>query len=436
MNARIVTVLAAIALAGVAAWPSFVSTREARASAGPTPAPVLADYAQRDRLVTFYESAVRAHPDQLVTRMLASQYLQRFRETGDAGDLVRGEYAAERSLALQPRFNVAGETTLASALTSLHRFRDGLAHAQRALDIEPTNPAAIAKVAGSDVELGRYDEAQRLLRSARAKDAANVAFGTAMARYDEVTGNLAAARRLIDRALEQVDSIMDSPAESRAWFHFRAGELAWAAGDGAVAERRFHEALEIFPNYARAWNGLARLYWGQRRWPQTLDAAERAAKLVPLPETLGYAADAQRALGEPAAARATDDLIGAIARIGNAGRLNDRALALYFADHSMRLSDAVAIARRDVTTRDDVFAEDALAWALARSGRSTEARVAARKAVRANTQDARLQYHAGAIAMQCGDRAEAVRRLQFALQLNAHFHPVEADDARRRLARL
>ena len=436
MSPRSLVVLAALALAGLAAWPSFVATREAQASAGPTPAPVLADYAQRDRLVSFYEGAVRRHPDQIVTRLLASHYLQRYRETGDAGDLVRGERAAEQSLALQPRSNVGGEMTLAAALTSLHRFRAGLVHARRALDIEPGNPATVAQVASTDVELGWYDDANRLLRASHPERETSVAIDTASARYDEVTGNLTAARRSIDRALAQTDSVMDNPAESRAWFHFRAGELAWTAGDGGTAERRFREALTIFPNYARAWNGLARLYWGERRWAETRDAASRAARLVPLPETLSYEADAQRALGEAATAQATDDLIDAIARIGNARGLNDRALAMYFADRGRRLGDAVAIARRDVAARDDVLAEDTLAWALARSGRWPQARDAARKAVRRNTQDARLQYHAGVIAMACGDRAEAALRLRTALDLNPHFHPAYADDARARLARL
>jgi tetratricopeptide (TPR) repeat protein len=448
MSARILVVLAASALTGLAAWPAFVTTREAQASAAPTPAPVVADYAQRDRLVAFYEDAVRRHPDQIVTRMLASQYLQRFRENGDAGDVMRGEHAARASLALQPRFNAGGEMALASSLVSLHRFREALAHAERALEIEPGNTAAVAQAASTQVELGRYDDARRLLTSGsaaaggdgtRAGDAAtgtDVALGTARARYDEVTGHLAQARRSIDLALVQTDSIIDSPAESRAWFHFRAGELAWVAGDAGTAERRFREALVIFPGYARALNGLARLYWAQRRWPDALDAATRAAQRVPLPETLGYEADAQRALGDEAAARGTEDLITAIARIGGAAAINDRALAISFAEHGRRLDDAVAIARRDVAARDDVFAEDTLAWALARSGHWTEARSAARKAVRWNTQDARLQYHAGVIAMECGDRGEAARRLHLALELNPAFHPVYADDARARLGRL
>jgi tetratricopeptide (TPR) repeat protein len=436
MSARILVVLAASALAGLAAWPAFVTTREAQASAAPTPAPVLADYAQRDHLVAFYENAVRQHPDQIVTRMLASQYLQRFRETGDAGDLLRAEHAARESLALQPRLNAGGEMTLASSLLSLHRFREALAHARRALAIEPGNTTAVAHVASTEVELGRYDDARRMLASVNAEGNADVGLNTARARYDEVSGNLAQARRSIDLAMLQTDSIIDSPAESRAWFHFRAGELAWSAGEAGTAERRFREALDIFPEYPRALNGLARLYWGERRWPDALDAAARAAKRMPLPETLGYQADAQRGLGDEAAARATDDLIAAVAGIGKAGAVNDRALAIYFAEHGRRLDDAIAIARRDAAARDDVFAHDTLAWALARSGRWDEARVAARKAVRRNTQDARLQYHAGVIAMQCGDRDEAARRLKAALDLNPHFHPFYAGDARERLARL
>jgi tetratricopeptide (TPR) repeat protein len=434
MKLRTLAVIAATALMGLAAWPAFVTTREAQASA-PTPAPVLADYVHRDRLVAFYEGAVRDRPDQIVTRLLAAQYLQRFRERGDAGDALRGERMAERSLAFQPRFNAGAQMVLASSLTSLHRFREALAHANDALQIEPGNLSALAQVASTEVELGRYDDAARVLRAAEARGD-GPALWTARARYDEITGSLAQARRLIDLAAAQTDSVIDNPAESRAWFHFRAGELAWSAGDAAAAERGFREALAIFPNSSRALNGLARMYWAQRRWPQALDAATRAAELVPLPETLGYEADAQRALGDVAAARATDDLIAAVARIGNARGINDRALAVYFADHRLRPNDAVAIARRDVAARDDVFAEDTLAWALARAGRWAEARAAARKAVQHDTEDARLQYHAGVIAMESGARSEAARRLARALALNPQFHPFDADDARRRLARL
>ena len=53
--------------------------------------------------------------------------------------------------------------TLASALLSLHRFKSALTYALDAHAIEPWNSGAIAQVASIDTELGRYDDAERLL---------------------------------------------------------------------------------------------------------------------------------------------------------------------------------------------------------------------------------------------------------------------------------
>ena len=428
--------LAAVALAAIAAWPWYYARRTVAEAAVPAPAPVIADYVFRNRVVASAEWNAHHNPDQITTRMLASQYLLRYRETGDVGDLLRAEHAAAKSLQLQPRFNMAGEMTMASAQLSLHQFRAALKHVQAAMKIEPWNTAAVAQAASIDTELGLYADAERLLHSARPGPVADPNLYTALSRYEEVSGQLAQARRLIQNAMIEIDDVMDNPAEARAWYHFRDGELAWSSGDLDAAERRFHEALEIFPNYARAYNALARLYWGQRRWHEALDAASRAADLIPLPETLGYKADAQRALGDEPGARATRDLIVTIERIGNASGLNDRALSVFYAEHRLRLPAALGIARRDVEVRDDVFAEDTLAWALAQNGRWTEAAVAARKATRLDTEDARLQYHSGVIALHNGDITEAGYRLRRCLELNPYFHPLYADDARRLLSQI
>lgn len=436
MNARTLGVLAAVALVAIAAWPAFLGIQAAALASAPTPAPVIADYLQRNSIVAFYERDARAHPDQLITRMLASQYLMRYRETGDVGDLLRGERMAKLSLRLLRRNNINAEMALASAQQSLHEFRDALDSARAAMSIEPWNGTAISQAAGIETELGRYPAAERLLRSVPANPEVDVNLYTAQARYDELTGRLADARRLIDLAMGAVDSVMDNPAEARAWYHFRAGELAWAMGDGVTAERRFREALAIFPNYPRALNGLARMYWGQKRWPEALEAASRAANLMPLPETLGYEADAQRALGDARGAALTEATIEAIERIGNAHRINDRALAIFYSEHGLHAADAVAIARRDVAVRDDVFAEDTLAWALAQSGYWNQAQTHARRALAQGTQDARLLFHAGTIAAHNGDAARAAQLLRRALDLNPQFHPVYADQARAELAAL
>ncbi len=48
------------------------------------------------------------------------------------------------------------------------------------------------------------------------------------------------------------------------------------------------------------------------------------------------------------------------------------------------------------------------------------------KAMRLNTDNSTLRYHAGVIAMHFGDAAEAKRQLHRTLDLNAHF---DASDA-------
>jgi tetratricopeptide (TPR) repeat protein len=186
-----------------------------------------------------------------------------------------------------------------------------------------------------------------------------------------------------------------------------------------------------------AYKDLAKFELANHRYTEALAAATRGAQITPFPETLGYEADAQAALGQTAAAAVTRDTIFTIERIGNSYRVNDRLLAIYYADHGLRPADALAIARREAALRgDEIYAQDTLAWAAAMDGRWSEARRASLLALRYDTADPILQFHAGAIALHLNLSAEAKRRLTRALALNPNFHPTYADEARRLLARL
>ncbi|MDP9105137.1 MAG: hypothetical protein M3N49_04300, partial [Candidatus Eremiobacteraeota bacterium] len=191
-----------------------------------------------------------------------------------------------------------------------------------------------------------------------------------------------------------------------------------------------------FPDDVQALTDSARFDAALGRWADARGFAERAVRRAPSPENLGLLADAQERLGDRSTAAATRDEIAAVERIGNAQHLVDRLLALEYADHGMRLQDAYAIARRELSLRDDVFAEDTLAWTAARAGRWGEARTAARRAVALNTADARIWYHAGVIAEHDGDARTALADYRHALELNPRFQAGFADDAAARAARL
>ncbi|MGP6159616.1 MAG: tetratricopeptide repeat protein [Vulcanimicrobiaceae bacterium] len=439
-------VAAAVALGAIVAWPAYVqrASDAAHASALPPPAPVTPDYLERDKLIRFWEGAVNEHHhgDMLSPRMLSAQYLQRFREQGDTGDVLRAVNTAQLSLRAQPYGNEAADVALASAYLTLHRFKDALAVTKRIESYDPGVPDMLIREASLDLELGRYDQAQRLIDAPANTDSgglhpvADIAGDTLRARWLELSGHLPEARRIFERTTAYENAQFGEGAEQRAWFYMRAGELAFEAGDNDAAIDDETRSLAVFPNFADASRFRARFECALHRWQACDDDAERSAEIVPYPETLGYEVDALRALGDTRGATATDDLIHTVERLGNAQRVSDRLLAIYYSEHGERLDAAYRIARRELAVRDDIFTEDTLAWAAAMDGRWNEARVASVKALRFDTENALLQYHAGAIALHFGERVEAKRRLMRALALNPSFHPFYADDARRMLAAL
>ena len=429
----------AIALGAIAVWPLYTerAANAAHAASLPTMAPVTADYEQRGKLVAAWERAVNEHHrgDMLSPRILADQYLQRYRETGDIADVFRSERMAKLSLAAQPKYNVQADSELAAVDLTLHKFHDALRETRFIESYDRVDPQIKIREASLDLEIGDYAGAKTIVdRLKPGQPYAAIAQDTLQTRYDELTGNLARARRTFERPTAYDNAQFDLPAQQRAWFYFRTGELAFEAGDNEVAIAAEETAKTIFPNDVDATRAEARFTCALHRYRECLTNAVASANVIPYPETLGYEADAQRALGDAAAAKRTDDLIVTIERIGNAQRISDRLLAIYYSEHRIHTADAYRIARRELAVRDDIFTEDTLAWAAAMDGRWNEARVAIRKAIRFDTENSLLQYHAGVIADRFGDRAEARKRFARALALNAQFHAQYADDARARLA--
>ncbi|MCC5638308.1 tetratricopeptide repeat protein [Nostoc sp. CHAB 5844] len=400
-------------------------------SLGSQDAVVFPDYLQRSHIISVYEQQVTQSLNSAIfLRLLADQYLRRFREQADIEDVLRAEKAARQSLALQPQHNDVAAMLLASALLSQHQFRQAL----DVLNDASVDHAQIASLKASiQMELGNYETAQQLLQNLT-DETANSSHNAVMARYLELTGNLSAARQLLDAAMQEMDSFYTNPAETRAWFHVRAGDLAFASGDLSLSEQRYREALDLFPKHIAAFTGLARLYATQHRWQDALNIANQGIEIMPLVETLGYKADAQTALGDEKGAAATEDLIGVVAYLSKVKGICDRALAVYYTEHEIHLKQALQIARQEVAIRDDIYAEDTLAWAAAANEQWQEAQQAAQKATRYGTEDALLQFHAGIIALHFGNREEAIERLTHAVKLNPQFHHKYAQAARHILA--
>jgi tetratricopeptide (TPR) repeat protein len=360
--------------------------------------------------------------------LLGLAYQQRARETGDPSFYPRAAGVLARAVALAPRSELA-TSGLASLALSQHRFRDALGLARRAQKLAPNSARNYGLLGDALVELGRYEEAFRAFdRMARLKpnlaSYARVSYGRELLGRQD--GAIAAMRLAVQAAGAQ--------SEPAAWTHVQLGKLHFGRGELDAAGREFRRALFALPGYVYALDALARVEAARRRYERAIELARQAAEAVPLPEFVTTLGDLYRATGRKALAREQYAVVEATERLLRAnGVRTDLESALFKIDHGIDLPRALAEARRAQRERATVFADDTLAWALARNGRCLEALRYSQRALRLGTRDAAFFFHRGMIERCLGDAAEARRWFARALEQNPHFSLLWAPIARKAL---
>jgi tetratricopeptide (TPR) repeat protein len=227
-----------------------------------------------------------------------------------------------------------------------------------------------------------------------------------------------------------MDARDPSDPEPGAWVVVQAAMIFWHEGDYDGADKGFGQALEAVREYPPALVGKGRVALAKGDWKRAIDLLERAYRQSPLVETAWLLGDAKHAAGDAAGAAE------AYARVVKTGRQTDpRTLALYYATKDIEHDEALRLADAERKVRDDVYTEDAFAWALYRAGKLAEARAASDKALALGTKDARLLYHAGAIRIATGDRSGGEPLLREALKLNPKFDVTGAAEAEKALSR-
>jgi tetratricopeptide (TPR) repeat protein len=219
--------------------------------------------------------------------------------------------------------------------------------------------------------------------------------------------------------------------EPTAWAYTRFGIYEFQAGDFMTAARSADLALQFAQDYAAALLLRGRILLSQGKPTEAIEPLQRAATVNPLPEYQWILADALQEAGRSEAAAEVES------RLMRTGALNDpRTFALYLATMGQQVQQALKLAQEELNTRADVFTMDALAWALKANGRFAEAQDYSKKSLSEGTQDARLYYHAGCIAMANGDYAYAQRSFTSAAGIKQMLMPSERNDLTKQISAL
>jgi tetratricopeptide (TPR) repeat protein len=251
-----------------------------------------------------------------------------------------------------------------------------------------------------------------------------------------INGDTAGAISLMQNAVRL--AIADHlPAENIAWSYYQLGEECFQAGDLPTAEHAQQEALSIDPHSYRALAGLARVRVAQGKLKEAAELYEASLRVVPVAEYAANLGDVYAQLGNTKEAKKNYGLVEFIGFLSALNKsLNNRELALYYADHDFKLGEALEFAKKELEMRQDVYSWDILAWAYFKSGQPEQAAEAMSHALARGTKDALFLFHAGMIYQELGQMEKAREYLKLALDINPHFHLVYASIASERLALL
>ncbi len=427
-----------VAALGLALW--FGLSRAPRASqvgSSAQPAAVRPPYDPDEvqQNLEFAAKQVRYDPQSAIFRVtLANWYLERFRETGDNSDAVAAEKSARAALKLRARNNGEAHFQLSRSLVAQHRFSEALSAARVAARYDRV---ALRQCADIQIETGDYLGAKRDLKRSPF-DKTDPAYLSLQARLLEIGGNSRGARELLQRAASQADADLDVPPQNVAWFHERLGHIQNQMGELDEAEKSYRKGLAVFPRDYRIMAAMARLCAARGDWRAALQWGNKAAAIVPAPDTLALLGDAHLALGEKKAASQKYRLVETMGQLARSqGVIYDRQRALFYADQNRYLPEALSLARGELKFRRDIYAYDALAWIYFQMGDFKAAQTASDQALKWKTGDATLWYHGGLIAASLGQKERAKNNLQRALSLNPNFlTPSAPRRARAILARL
>jgi tetratricopeptide (TPR) repeat protein len=384
-----------------------------------------------DQLVASLQAAVRANPRSAGDYVLLGEaYIQKVRETGDAGFYTRAQGVLAIAHRLAPS-DSAVYTGLGTLALARHDFRGGLADGLRAHALAPEVVQPLGVIVDAQVELGRYSAARRTLQQ-MIDEKPNLASYARVSYFRELHGDLPGAVRAMNDA---VDAGGAAP-ENVAYVQTLLGHLELTSGRLGAASRAYRLALYRFPSYAPALAGLARVDAARGRLGLATRRLRDVVNRLPLPEYVIALGETELAAGRAGQARRDLALVPVEQRLLAANGVNtDTEIAVFEADHGSPAT-AVRLARRAWANAPSVRSADALGWALTAAGRPHAGLAWAHRALRLGSRDPLFLYHAGMTARAAGARAEARRLLSRALAPNPRFSPLYGPRAERVLRSL
>ncbi len=360
---------------------------------------------------------------------LALAYIHRARETGDFSLNEKARTAVNRALEVEPQ-NYDSQRYKGSLLLTFHKFDEALEYGKQLEQDHPKDAFIQGILTDANVELGNYPEAidavQKMVDLRPTMES--------YARVSYVRSLTGDADGAID-AMSLASRIADpKDKEAQAWCLVHLGDEYFKIGRYEEAEKQYDIALQVFPNYHFALTGKGNSRAAAGDYENATKFYTQAQEKIPLTLTVIALGNVYKKTGNAEKAKEQYDLAEFIEQ--KFGNIDQRTVALLWADQDVKLDEALAIAEKEHAARKDIFTADIYAWCLYKKGRFDEAKAAITEAMRLKTKDARFFYHAGMIEKSLGDKQAAKDFLEKSLKTNPAFDILQTENAKNALAEL
>jgi tetratricopeptide (TPR) repeat protein len=366
--------------------------------------------------ISWAQAAIKAHPDHSQPyNDLAVAYVQRARETADPAYYAQAETVLQESFEITPD-NLEAQKARTMILLGRGEFAQALELAQALNKKTPDDVLLYAFVADAAIALGNYSDAEaaaQWMLDIRPGNVPGLLRGAALRR---LYGDAPGAKDFFFQAYQQM---APTQSEELAWTLAQMADLQISIGDIDGSEKLLHSALQQFPGYYVALESLARVQAARQHYSQAVDLLRQRNLNFPTAASRYSLAQALERAGQATEAEsAYKEFVKTARPLIDASQNANQELISYYLGRGDNPAEALRISQLEITKRHDVNSLDAYAWALFANGRYEEGQKQIATALAVGVREARIFYHAGAIAAKLHDGTSAARYLNLSVELN------------------
>ena len=341
------------------------------------------------------------------------------RNTGEERYYYNAELIYREALRLKPD-SVEALTGMAWVTGGRHEFLKSIEWANQAITIDIDCAIAYGILGDASLELGNYDAAldhyQRMMDIK--PDLSSWSRG---AHLLWIMGDKSKAQWLMNKAIHAGAPF----AENTAWCKARLATMLFQDGAILAAQDTIQSLMDSGSKNRHILSIAAKIATAKKEFSKATDYYQQILSLGSNQEALTGIGDLLVLQGLPDQAETYYQKVEDMhQKQVSSGSHDHHFMAKFFADHDRSLIEALRMSEEHKLTKN-VYEADTLAWVYYKNGHITKAIEAIKQALRHNTPDAEIHYHAGLIASAYGDLTSAQKHLDKALQMNPNFNPLQ-----------